>query len=370
MVHLPPPQQPEYNDLINRLNSIAEADKSNQWIHSDLTVSSSSGMGRFFWSLLSFIPVIGKTIRNAIFNTDLEEVNRKLNDLKPIVQTHSNQRLKNIFAQAVTNFTQIAPKYQTGFENIEAPLTLKRITLSPAEKTILSSYMQQGQKAVKEENLINYLETKYKIKQKEIKAAAQSFALAIGSIVHAKGVIQDPAGTAIGSKSIPAKSGAGGLSRAIYSKFPELHEIPSIVSGNSIFNSGPSDSNRILHTHSPLLSKAQNIHEAIDLIKKAYYNAINTFLDNTNHGQTTLNLCAISASLYGRPYVSQFGQEEHLDPSITLLALTAAIVDIQRERAQDLEGKTINLFFRGSGQAGSDRSPITEKAQSVFTAIK
>ena len=314
--------------------------------------------------------MIGKTIRNAIFNTDLEEVNRKLNSLKPFVQTNSDQRLKEIFDQAVTNFTQIAPKYQTSFENFEAPLTLKSATSPPTDGKILSSYMQQGQKAVKEENLINYLETKYKIREEDIKGAAQSFALTIGSIVHAEGVIQDPAGAAIGSNTIPAKSSAGGLSKAIYSNFPDLHKIPSIISGNSIFNSGPRDSKRILHTHSPLLSKAQNIHEAIDLIKKAYYNAINTFLDNTNHGQTTLNLCAISASLYGRPYVSQFGQEEHLDPSITLLALTAAIVEIQKERAQDLKDKTINLFFRGSGKAGSDQSPITKKAQSVFTAIK
>ena len=93
----------------NQLNQIANANKSTQCIHSDLSVSNSSRLGRLIWSLLSIKTVIGKSIRNTIFNTNLENAKQILVQHKALVQNSNDEQLKKLFESAVINFKQIAP---------------------------------------------------------------------------------------------------------------------------------------------------------------------------------------------------------------------------------------------------------------------
>jgi hypothetical protein len=100
------------------LEQLASANKHSQWIHADLSVSSSSITGRFFWFLLTQIPIFGKTIRNSLFNTDLEKARNLLLQIKPQIDELKDEDLKNIYKRAVRNFVEIAPNHQRGLENI------------------------------------------------------------------------------------------------------------------------------------------------------------------------------------------------------------------------------------------------------------
>lgn len=140
------------------------------------------------------------------------------------------------------------------------------------------------------------------------------------------GVIQDPAGTAIGSQFLFG----GGASGAIYSTF-ELEPIPHIQKCAAIFNSTEdSDGKRILHTHSPILKGDPEVFEDVMKVIKqltdSYLNTIIAFLLHRSklgkHGKI-LNLVPISGSIFA----GNFRQSEidHLDPSFTLVSIALAI---------------------------------------------
>ncbi|MGD2170290.1 MAG: hypothetical protein PVI40_08635 [Chlamydiota bacterium] len=201
-------------------------------------------------------------------------------------------------------------------------------------------------KLIRPEAILSYLQTEFNIQPDDAFRASNHFNISIGSILTSQGVIQDPAGSAIGSGRKPS---GGGLSGAIYKQFCGLSPIPQISPGNSILNESNS---RILHTHSPFLKNTMGLKAAITQIKDAYLNAIALFVNSANiHKQKTLNLCAISASIYGGEFAKAGPGKDHIDPSISETALCIALVEYLRDNPRKLDDKIINLFYLGNNQA-------------------
>ena len=149
-------------------------------------------------------------------------------------------------------------------------------------------------------------------------------------------MIQDPAGIAVGSSSLSG----GGLSGAIYSKFKNLALIPNIKPKEAVLNTSEP---RILHTHSPHLSKVTTSKEVVLEISEAYKNTISEFIDTfSRHQKNTLHFSAISAAIYGGKFSKGNDFKNHLDPSLTQLALVRAIHLYESEDPGKLVGK--NFF--------------------------
>jgi hypothetical protein len=202
-------------------------------------------------------------------------------------------------------------------------------------------------------NLKSYLEEKYGMTSEQVEAASAKFTLQVGNILDAAGVIQDPAGSAVGSSFLSG----GGLSGAIYSTFNKLNTIPRIARGASWLNTGDP---HILHTHSPHLAQVKDLDSAIHLISAAYLSAIEVF---TNESQEdTLNLCAISAVIYAGSF--QVAELGHLDPSITLTALCIALHQYILNNPDGLNKKNINLYY----QQGNDQ--LIQRAIEVDSALR
>ncbi|PIS00436.1 MAG: hypothetical protein COT84_07510 [Chlamydiae bacterium CG10_big_fil_rev_8_21_14_0_10_35_9] len=206
--------------------------------------------------------------------------------------------------------------------------------------------LTDSDKLIRPEAILSYLQTEFNIQPEDAYKASSHFNISIGSILISQGVIQDPAGSAIGSGRKPS---GGGLSGAIYKQFGNLSPIPQISSGNSILNESNS---RILHTHSPFLQNGMDLKTAITQIKDAYLNAITLFVNTKDvHMQNTLNLCAISASIYGGEFAKAGPGGNHIDPSISETALCIALVEYLRENPHTLDDKIINLFYLDNNQA-------------------
>ncbi|MFM9950697.1 MAG: hypothetical protein ACKV1O_22360 [Saprospiraceae bacterium] len=169
-----------------------------------------------------------------------------------------------------------------------------------------------------------------------------------GAIQNAPtGIIQDPAGSAIGSGVAP--SGGGG-SGAIYSKFHPLDPIPAIKQGESIFNTAPAGQ-RLLHTYSPNLfalslspSLASDCQKALEHIANAYANAYlagnyaATLPGGPLEHVNLLNFSPISAAIFAGAFKYNFGKDSkgnpimHLHPSYTLTALWIAQASLLAEQ--------------------------------------
>jgi hypothetical protein len=145
------------------------------------------------------------------------------------------------------------------------------------------------------------------------------------------GVIQDPAGVAIGFNGSPKDSGAGAASIAIYQQFPDLQPIPSIKPRSAIFNSSTGPGHRVLHTYSPELAGSPGTSSArqqvIEDLANAYANALGAFRERApdlGADGTLLNLIPVSAGDFanqfklGKPYF-------HLHPSYTICAIALAL---------------------------------------------
>jgi len=158
------------------------------------------------------------------------------------------------------------------------------------------------------------------------------------------GVIQDPAGSAIGT-DVPIGGGASG---AIYNRF-ELDPIPWIGEGECIFNSTKTEGRRVLHTHSPILNGSPHDHDdriaAVLDLANAYYNAILMF--NERSGELgddgmLLNLVPVSASIFAGRFLRRNLGMGHLDVSFTFVAIAVALGKLL------IEGKAIpkmNIYF-------------------------
>jgi|GEM_PF-5463763 hypothetical protein len=151
------------------------------------------------------------------------------------------------------------------------------------------------------------------------------------------GIIQDPAGSAIGSGMAPSGGGASG---AIYRKFHPLDPIPGIKEGESIFNTSTAGS-RLLHTYSPNLfalspASASDCQTVLERLSNAYANAYlagnyaAALAGGPLEKVSILNFSPISAAIYAGPFKYDFGKDSqgnsifHLHPSYTLTALWLA----------------------------------------------
>ena len=161
----------------------------------------------------------------------------------------------------------------------------------------------------------------------------------------ASGVIQDPAGSAIGSSSV----GGGGASGAIYDSF-DLEPIPWIPPEDSIFNSTNGNGKRVLHTHSPKLKGSPNIHSnrmaAVVSLANSYYHAIVTFNEKAaelGDDGKLLNLVPVSASIFAGRFLRNDLGMGHLDPSFTFLAIALAIGTLIKDK-QHVPEMTIYFY--------------------------
>ena len=173
--------------------------------------------------------------------------------------------------------------------------------------------------------------------------AARRFEVVQESIVDQPvGVIQDPAGSSVGldANGRPKPLSGGGLSGAIYSTFDGLDPIGELAPGHAKLNTG---NPRILHTHSPFLTEEV---EPIPVLADAYERAISEFIKTKErHKETVLNLCCISAAIYGGPFCTLWDGVLHLDPWITEVSLTIALARHQKKAPESLDGLTFKLFY-------------------------
>ena len=163
----------------------------------------------------------------------------------------------------------------------------------------------------------------------------------------ATGVIQDPAGSAIGSGEKPSGGGAAG---AIYARFPDLLPIDTIAPRSAIFNRSTGPGRRVLHTHSPALSgdpsHAEQRNSALGDLANSYYNAV-VAVDRRagvlgDRGEL-LNLVPVSASIYARAFANRKYRSPHLDPSYTLTAIMVAVGELLK-RSEPIMELTLYVF--------------------------
>eukprot|EP01129_Flabellula_baltica_P013795 TRINITY_DN6483_c0_g1_i1.p1 TRINITY_DN6483_c0_g1~~TRINITY_DN6483_c0_g1_i1.p1 ORF type:complete len:264 (+),score=24.61 TRINITY_DN6483_c0_g1_i1:94-885(+) len=172
-----------------------------------------------------------------------------------------------------------------------------------------------------------------------------SYDVPISSIVfNNKYVIQDPAGSAIGSKGTPK---GGGMSGAIYKAFVEkglsLGSIPYISEGESIFNTKSFD---VIHTHSPMLSKRNYPTKESVLLKLIdnYYGTIKLFYE-THYNNKKLMLVPVSGGIYAGHYKDMnLGRNGHLHPLYTLLAVNIALQKLSF-KLKNVDVNRIKVYF-------------------------
>lgn len=140
------------------------------------------------------------------------------------------------------------------------------------------------------------------------------------------GVIQDPAGSAIGQ----GRPAGGGASGAIYRTFPDLLPIPRIAARSAIFNASTGPGRRVLHTHSPMLSGSPgNLADrfgALEDLANSYANALVAFDDTAaslGPDGALLNLVPVAASIFAGRFKDL--RLDHLHPSYTLTAILLAL---------------------------------------------
>ena len=168
------------------------------------------------------------------------------------------------------------------------------------------------------------------------RAPANALQLANSGVQQAPvGIIQDPAGSAVGSPTL----GGGGASGAIYGAFPDLAPIPAIQPRSAIFNGSDGAGRRVLHSHSPRLSGQPIVEEdrrrALEDIANTYANAIHAYnarADAQGLDGQPLNLVPVAGAIFAGAFQSPaFPPHGHLDPSYTICALYLAVAGLERE---------------------------------------
>jgi hypothetical protein len=152
------------------------------------------------------------------------------------------------------------------------------------------------------------------------------------------GIIQDPAGSAVGQ----AKPSGGGASGGIYKAFPDLDGIPKIGHGASVFNTSSGPGKRVLHTYSPEFSMENlkpsitaDCNRALTLLTNAYINAYLASADasadptGNMHGTVLINLVPLSGKIFAGNFADKSLAKEifevgHLHPSYTIASILLA----------------------------------------------
>lgn len=146
------------------------------------------------------------------------------------------------------------------------------------------------------------------------------------------GIIQDPAGSAVGAPTLIGGGGSG----AIYNKFPDLKPIPSIAEGASVFNTSTGPGHRVLHSYSPDYSMKQDkvpssvsdCNSFLQDLTNAYINAILASQDAVNDDKSPnyqakkLNFVPLSGNIYAGNFLDN--SLNHLHPSYTISAILLA----------------------------------------------
>jgi hypothetical protein len=145
--------------------------------------------------------------------------------------------------------------------------------------------------------------------------------------------VQDPAGSAVGARSLAG----GGASGAIYAAFADLRPIPRMAVGAAVMNAAPGPGRRVLHTHSPRLAgdpaDASARAAALQALARAYANALLAAArarPRLGADAETLNLVPVSGSIFAGGF--QRGRhfaKAHLDPSYTLVAVVIALANVR-----------------------------------------
>jgi hypothetical protein len=150
------------------------------------------------------------------------------------------------------------------------------------------------------------------------------------------GIIQDPAGSAVGA---PTLSGSG-FSGNLYNMFKFLNKklalIPKIEPTESIINF---TDKQIIHTYSPEGSKKyiELISYFFGELYTSYYNVIKLILKqgNLQNYKNTINLTPISGSIYAGIFINT--DINHLDPSFTIGSILCALTQLKEESKTDSE---------------------------------
>lgn len=168
------------------------------------------------------------------------------------------------------------------------------------------------------------------------------------------GVIQDPAGSAVGASEKPTDCGAGGASGQIYKKFTDLKPIPNMDVCSAIFNSSSGPGMRVLHTYSPQLEgspKEGNARaSALQNMSNAFYNAFIAFGEYSEileDDGKLINLVPISAAIFANKFITIFNKDSHqirhLHPSYTITSILLALVYLE-ERGKKIPDISIYYY--------------------------
>lgn len=153
------------------------------------------------------------------------------------------------------------------------------------------------------------------------------------------GVVQDPAGSAVGTGRKP--SGGGG-SGAIYGHFHDLDPVPDMNPGEAEFNTSTGPGGRVLHSYSPEIhmdtthldtNDPANCQWVLQELANAYLNAYRAkhMVAGTPPTETdfdVFNACPLSGRIFAGKYKNTV--LNHLDPSYTITAMLIAQAEANR----------------------------------------
>lgn len=181
-------------------------------------------------------------------------------------------------------------------------------------------------------------------------------------------IIQDPAGSAIGTGTSPYGGGASG---AIYNRFNgsnRLAPIPEINVTESVFGRYKIDKSiaPVIHTHSPIAQgEAKRKKSRTGFIRKlavSYRDTINLWLKQIND-ESELNLVPLAGSIYAGDFRDEMDGSCHLHPSYTLISLLLAVSSINigdLDKYKNYMSK-IQLWYY--------EDPVFEEAEKVWKEI-
>ena len=176
------------------------------------------------------------------------------------------------------------------------------------------------------------------------------------------GVIQDPAGSAIGSGQFPKGGGASG---AIYNHFSDLKPIPRINPIEAVFNESELDGGRVLHCYSPYLNGSPNTLSdctvALQALTNAYLNAFTAIrLLPPTPGTPQIFREFGAVPLAGRIFAHNFKNNDldHLHPGNTVASILIAQSEMIRA-GKTVPKLTIYYFDK----------PVYKAAESVLAEL-
>ena len=113
--------------LEKKLEGLAHAEKSQVWVHRNLSTDQSGFFGRAFWGIAKHF----NWMRRAFYDVDLERSKEILIELQPQIQTQGNEKLSKLYEEAVNHFNQIAPHHMVILIKTKTPTPAKPAAPQP-----------------------------------------------------------------------------------------------------------------------------------------------------------------------------------------------------------------------------------------------